>query len=85
MIDLIMVIMSTIGGDLGDINLTTLNLKEDRGSITSSNNTGIASDLKPLTPEYPKDPEQEKIRRKIENLKKLKDYPYRKKEKQEVS
>ena len=85
MIDLIMVIMSTIGGDLGDINLATLNLKEDRGSITSSNNTGIASGLKRLTPEYPKDPEQEKNRRKIENLKKLRNFPYRKKEKQEVS
>ena len=47
MIYLILAIISTMGKDLGDINLATLNLKENR-SITSSNNTGIASDLKSM-------------------------------------
>ena len=85
MIDLILTIITTTGGNLGDINLATLNTGEDRGFITNSNNTGIASELKTLTPEYPKDPEQEEIRRKIENLKKLRNFPYRNKEKQEVN
>lgn len=62
MIDLILAIFAT-GGNLGgrELDLATP-IMLDRGDL--------------ITPEYPKDPEQEKIRRKIKNLKKLRDFPY---------
>ena len=77
MIDLILAIFAA-GGYLGGCSIDLVTpIVFDRGDLINNNSTGVTEDLKTVTPECPKDPEQEKIKRKIGILLKLRDFPHR--------
>ena len=61
--------MATTWEYSGDLKLVVQKTKKDRVYR-------IDSSVKPLTPEFPKDPELEKKRRTFEKLKRRKDFPY---------